>query len=70
MIKGKTEALATVTVKHKDKKIGTKKANSKGEFQVKVKKQKANTVLHITAKDKASNTSKATKVTVKKYKKK
>lgn len=70
VIKGKTEALATVTVKHKDKKIGTKKANSKGEYSVKVKKQKANTVLHLSAKDKAGNTSKATKVTVKKYKKK
>jgi len=70
VIKGKTEALATVTVKHKGKRIGTKKADSKGNYKVTIKKQKANTVLYVTAKDKASNTSKATKVTVKKYKKK
>ena len=70
VIKGKTEALATVTVTHKGKKIGSKKANSKGEFKVVIKKQKAGSILLITAKDKAGNTSKATKVTVKKYKRK
>nr|WP_246231670.1 S8 family serine peptidase [Sporosarcina jiandibaonis] len=70
VIKGKTEAYATVTVTRKGKKIGSKKANSKGEFKVKIKKQKANSVLTISAKDKAGNKSKMTKVTVKKYKRK
>jgi cell wall-associated protease len=65
VIKGKTEAYATVTVTHKDKKLGSKKANSKGEFKVDIKKQKADTILQVTAKDKAGNTSKATKTVVK-----
>ncbi|MEN1968021.1 Ig-like domain-containing protein [Lentibacillus sp. N15] len=69
-LKGKTEAHATITVKHKDKKIAAKKADSKGNFKVKIKKQKAGTVLYITATDKAGNTSKAKKMTVKKDKKK
>lgn len=70
VVKGKTEAYATVTVKHKGKKIGSKKADRKGHFKVKIKKQKAGSVLYVTSKDKAGNTSKATKVKVKKYKKK
>jgi cell wall-associated protease len=70
VIKGKTEAYATVTVTHKGKKLGSKKANSKGEFKVAIKKQKAGSTLSISAKDKAGNKSKITRVTVKKYKKK
>ncbi|MDR4935252.1 S8 family serine peptidase [Rossellomorea marisflavi] len=65
-VKGKTEAGATVTVKVKNKKLGEAKANKKGEFTVKIKKQKAKTVLSVTAKDKAGNVSKAKNVTVKK----
>ncbi|MDY0407106.1 S8 family serine peptidase [Virgibacillus sp. 179-BFC.A HS] len=70
IVKGKTEAQATVTVQHKGKKLGSKKADKKGNFQVKIKKQKKGSVLYITAKDKAGNVSKAKKVTVKQYKKK
>ncbi|RPJ95900.1 peptidase S8 [Rummeliibacillus sp. TYF005] len=65
-VKGKAEKGSTVTVKVKSKTIGKAKANSKGSFSVKIKKQKAGTVLYVTAKDKAGNTSKAKKVTVKK----
>ncbi|MGR3207576.1 S8 family serine peptidase [Bacillus glycinifermentans] len=67
-IKGKTEANAAITVKAGKKTIGTGNANKKGEFSIKIKKQKANTVLAVTAKDKAGNTSKARKTTVKKAK--
>ncbi|GHI01209.1 S8 family peptidase [Neobacillus kokaensis] len=69
VVTGKTEAKATVVVKLKGKVIGTKKADAKGKFKVVIKKQKAGTVLTVTAKDAAGNTSKATKVTVKKSKK-
>ncbi|PWA13288.1 peptidase S8 [Pueribacillus theae] len=68
-VTGSTEAGATVYVKHKEKTIGEKKADRKGTFKIKIKKQKAGTVLYVTAKDPAGNTSKATKITVKKYKK-
>lgn len=67
-LKGKTEANAAITVKAGKKTIGTGKANKKGDFSIKIKKQKANTVLSITARDKAGNTSKARKTTVKKAK--
>lgn len=68
-ITGKAEAGSTVTVKYKDKKIGSAKADKKGKFTVKISKKKAGSTLSVTAKDKAGNTGKATKVTVKKYKK-
>ncbi|RST58825.1 peptidase S8 [Siminovitchia terrae] len=64
-VKGKTESGATVFVKHKGKTIGKKKADGKGNFKVAIKKQKAGTVLYVTAKDAAGNESKAVKVTVK-----
>ncbi|MBO1911193.1 hypothetical protein J4G37_41185, partial [Microvirga sp. 3-52] len=70
VVKGKTEAYATVLVTHKGKKLGSKKANSKGEFKVTIKKQKAGSKISISATDKAGNKSKITRVTVKKYKKK
>lgn len=68
-VTGKTEAKATVTVKYKGKTIGTKNADSKGKFKVVIKKQKAGSVLYVTAKDSSRNTSKATKTSVKKSKK-
>jgi cell wall-associated protease len=67
-VKGKTEANASVTVKAGNKTVGSGKANSKGGFSIKIKKQKANTKLSVTAKDKAGNTGSATKITVKKSK--
>lgn len=65
-VKGKTEKGATVSVKAGKKVLGTSKANNKGSFTVKIKKQKAGTVLKIYAKDQAGNTSKPAKITVKK----
>lgn len=65
-VKGKTEKGATVSVKAGKKVLGTSKANDKGSFTVKIKKQKAGTVLKIYAKDQAGNTSKPAKITVKK----
>jgi cell wall-associated protease len=67
-IKGKTEANATVTIKRNGKIISTQKADKKGAYTIKINKQKAGTVLYITAKDKAGNESKSTKVTVQKSK--
>ena len=67
-VTGKAEAGSTVTVKYKDKKIGSAKADKKGKYTVKISKQKAGSSLSVTAKDKAGNTGKATKVIVKKYK--
>ncbi|MBS4204154.1 S8 family peptidase [Lederbergia citrea] len=65
VVSGSTEANATVTVKKNGKSIGTKKADVKGKFKVTIKKQKAGTVLYVTAKDAAGNVSKAKKVVVK-----
>ncbi|MES9738284.1 Ig-like domain-containing protein [Peribacillus frigoritolerans] len=67
-VTGKAEIGSTVTVKHSDKNIGTAKADSKGNFSVKISKKKAGSALYVSAKDKAGNTGKATKVTVKKSK--
>ncbi|MED4206272.1 Ig-like domain-containing protein [Neobacillus mesonae] len=62
-VTGKTEAKATVTVT-----IGSKKysrtADTKGNFNIPVPKQKAGTKISITAKDKAGNVSKAKSVVV------
>ncbi|RHW37363.1 peptidase S8 [Neobacillus notoginsengisoli] len=68
-VTGKTEANATVTVKTNGKTIGEGKADAKGNFKIAIKKQKAGTVLTVTAKDAGGNISKATKVTVKNSKK-
>ncbi|MFT8321168.1 MAG: Ig-like domain-containing protein [Bacillus sp. (in: firmicutes)] len=67
-VKGSTEANAAITIKVNGKTIATGKANSKGTFSVKIKKQQAKTVLSITAKDKAGNTSNKTDKTVTKAK--
>ncbi|MGE7932893.1 Ig-like domain-containing protein [Viridibacillus arvi] len=65
-VKGKTEAKATITIYNsKHKKIGSAKASSKGNFSVKIKKQKANTKLSIYAKDLAGNKSSKLSVKVK-----
>ena len=64
-VTGKTEAGAKVTIKAGKTTLGTATAKSNGSYSIKMKKQKAGTSLSITAKDKAGNTSKAKKVTVK-----
>ncbi|MDM5292829.1 Ig-like domain-containing protein [Peribacillus simplex] len=67
-VTGKAEIGSTVTVKYNDKNIGTAKADKNGKFSVKISKKKAGSALYVSAKDKAGNTGKATKVTVKKSK--
>lgn len=63
-ITGKAEAGSTVYVKVKSNVIGKAVADKKGKYSIKIKKQKAKTVLTIYAKDKAGNTSKKLKVKV------
>jgi len=64
-VTGKAEAGATVTVKVGSKTVGTAVVNSKGEYSVKLKKAlKTGTVLTVTVKDKAGNTSSAATVKV------
>ncbi|MCR2821442.1 Ig-like domain-containing protein [Lederbergia panacisoli] len=64
-VSGKAEANSTVYVKVGSKVIASGKAGKTGSFSIKVKKQKSGTILYVYAKDKAGNTGKATKVTVK-----
>ena len=64
-VTGKAEIGSTVTVKYNNKNIGTAKADKKGKFSIKISKKKAGSVLYVSAKDKAGNTGKAAKVTVK-----
>ncbi|WP_445490911.1 S8 family serine peptidase [Niallia sp. 03133] len=59
-VKGSTEAYAAITIKVKGKTIASGKADKKGSFSIKIKKQKEKTLLSIYAKDKAGNTSKKT----------
>ncbi|RST74210.1 hypothetical protein D4T97_011070 [Siminovitchia acidinfaciens] len=66
VVKGKAEVNSTVYVKVGKKVLGSAKANSKGNFSVKVKRQRAGTVLMVYAKDRAGNAGKAIKITVKK----
>ncbi|MGE7603385.1 S8 family serine peptidase [Peribacillus sp. NPDC097675] len=68
-VTGKAEAGSTVTIKSQNKKVGSAVADKKGKYTVKISKKKAGVNLYVSAKDKAGNTGKATKVTVKKYKK-
>ncbi|PSL40973.1 hypothetical protein B0H99_103105 [Planomicrobium soli] len=63
-LSGKTEPYATVSVKKGKTVIGTAKASSTGTFTVKIKPQAKRTVLTVTAKDAAGNSSKAASVTV------
>ncbi|MCR2821444.1 Ig-like domain-containing protein [Lederbergia panacisoli] len=62
---GKAEANSTVYVKAGSKVIASAKASKAGNYSIKIKKQKAGTVLQVYAKDKAGNVGKATKTTVK-----
>ncbi|CAG9620328.1 Ig-like domain-containing protein [Sutcliffiella rhizosphaerae] len=65
VVKGKTENGATVTVKKGSITLGSAKANSAGNYSVKISKQPKKTSLSITAKDAAGNQSKATSIVVK-----
>lgn len=67
-ITGKAEANATITIKIKNKVLAEGKADNKGVFSIKIKKQKEKTSLNITAKDKAGNVSKTVTKIVKKAK--
>ncbi|MEH7073898.1 Ig-like domain-containing protein [Neobacillus drentensis] len=64
-VTGTAEAYSTITVKVGSKVIGTAKADSKGNFKVKIKAQKRKTVLSVIATDKAKNVSKVVIVRVK-----
>ncbi|PAE25776.1 Ig-like domain-containing protein [Bacillus sp. 7894-2] len=66
MVTGKAEAYSTVYVKAESKVIGSAKASKSGSFSVKISKQKAGKTLYVYAKDKAGNTGKSAKITVKK----
>lgn len=57
-VKGKAEKYSYITVKNGKTIIGTAQTDSKGNYTVKIKRQKRGTTLTITAKDKAGNTSK------------
>jgi uncharacterized repeat protein (TIGR02543 family) len=63
-ISGSTEANAKIVVKINNVVIATGIANSKGLYTIKIKQQKAGTVLSVTANDKAGNVSAASKVKV------
>ena len=63
-ITGSAEASSTVTAKVNGKQIATAKASSKGQFTLKIKKQKAGSTVVVTAKDAAGNTSKGTNLKV------
>ncbi|MGF6953445.1 hypothetical protein QF028_005950 [Neobacillus sp. B4I6] len=64
-VTGTAEVYSTITIKVGKIVIGTAKTDSKGNFKVKIKAQKKNTVLSVTATDKAKNVSKAAIVKVK-----
>ncbi len=68
-VTGTTEANAKVMVKVGKKKLGEAKAGKNGKFVVKIKAQKAGTVLEVASTDTKGNTSKATTVKVQKSKK-
>jgi hypothetical protein len=63
-ITGKAEAGATVYVKAGKAIIGVATVNSKGNYSVSFKQQKAGTILSVYAKDKAGNIGKSKMVTV------
>jgi cell wall-associated protease len=63
-ISGTTEANAIVMAKVKGKQIASVKANSKGQFTLKIKKQKAGSTVTLTSKDTAGNISKGTNLKV------
>lgn len=63
-VTGKIEANATVYIYNGKTKLGSAKANSKGEFNAKIQKQKQGMNLSIYAEDKAKNRSESTIVMV------
>ena len=63
-ITGSAEASSTVTAKVNGKQIAVAKVTSKGQFTLKIKKQKAGSTVVVTAKDAAGNTSKGTNLKV------
>ncbi len=63
-ITGKAEANSTVTAKAGKKKLGSAVADKKGKYTIKIKKQKENTKISVTATDKTKNISKAKTITV------
>ncbi|MFP5111413.1 Ig-like domain-containing protein [Bacillaceae bacterium C204] len=64
IVSGSTESNATVTVKRGSIVIGTETANKYGKFIVEIDKQKAGTVLTVSASDETGNVSANTNVTV------
>ncbi|RHW42744.1 hypothetical protein D1B31_03930 [Neobacillus notoginsengisoli] len=64
-VKGKAEKSSYITVKSGKTIIGTAQTDTKGNYTVKIKRQKRGTTLTITAKDKAGNTSQPRTVKVK-----
>ena len=62
-VTGKTEAKATVEVKLGSKLLGKATADSKGNYKVKIKVQKAGTKLTVVARDRAKN-AKTVQVTI------
>lgn len=63
-VTGKAEPGATVLIKASDKEIGRASVDSKGNFTVKISKQKAGSVLEIIIEDKAGNVSEPAKIIV------
>ncbi|WP_340701068.1 Ig-like domain-containing protein [Brevibacillus borstelensis] len=63
-VTGKAEAGATISVKVGGKEIATGVADENGEFEVEIEVQAKDTVLSVTATDKAGNVSEAATVTV------
>ncbi|WP_312755777.1 alkaline phosphatase PhoX [Rummeliibacillus suwonensis] len=57
-VTGKTEPYATVLIYKGSALLGKSAANSKGDYKVKIKAQKKNTILRVYAQDKAGNKSK------------
>ncbi|MGD6803427.1 S8 family serine peptidase [Rossellomorea vietnamensis] len=64
ILKGRAETGALIKVLVDKKEIGTTGTNQAGEFTVEIPKQKAGTVIEVTAIDSAGNRSAVTKVTV------
>jgi Zn-dependent metalloprotease/subtilisin family serine protease len=65
-VTGKTEANAKVVVKAGKNQLGEAKAGKDGRFSVKIKAQKAGTILEVVSIDASGNVSKATKMKVQK----
>ncbi|WP_338778781.1 Ig-like domain-containing protein [Metabacillus sp. FJAT-52054] len=66
VISGKTEAGSRIELKRGDKVVGKGKVDSKGNYKIAIKKQKAGTTFDVVATDRAKNTKKVTIKVVKK----